>query len=265
MRYLPSGLLDRLIAPAPDPQRVGWLREHEYAHRGLHGPGIPENSLTAFAAALGRGMGIECDVQLSADGKAMVFHDWELDRLTGETGQVVDRTSAELARLELIGSADTIPALGDLLDLVDGGQPLLIEVKSRRDYDPIPLCRSVHESLEAYQGPHAVMSFDPRVARWFMRHKTKAARETLRGLIVTEEHMPAISKGARLHGALWLARPDFLAYDVRDFPSHFATSQRKRGLPVLTWTVRTPALREVAGQNADAPIAEGAGIATIPQ
>ena len=262
---MPLGLLDRLIAPAPDPDRVGWLGEHDFAHRGLHSPDIPENSLSAFSAAIERGMGMECDVQLSADGEAMVFHDWELDRLTEETGPVAGRSSDDLSRIELSGSEENIPSQRDLLARIGGRQPLLVEVKSKRDYDPVPLCRAVQAALAGYAGLHAVMSFDPRVVRWFMSNKTAATCETLRGLVVTEEHMSSFSKSARLHASLWLARPDFLAYDVRDFPSRFAAAQRKRGLPVLTWTVRTPDLRAIAARHADAPIAEGAGVATIPE
>jgi len=253
------GLLDRLLAPAPDPARIGWLAGQDYAHRGLHGPGAPENSISAFAEAIARGMGIECDVQKSADEKAVVFHDWELDRLTGESGPVGGRTSAELARIQLTGSHDRIPILRDLLSLIRGRVPLLIEVKSKRDRRPAPLCLAVRRALEGYHGDHAVMSFDPRVAHWFRRHSPR----TLRGLVVTEEN--ARTFGGRLfrHWALWHASPDFLAYDVRDFPSGFAAAQRRRGFMVLTWTVRSPQLREVASEYADAPIAEGAGVANI--
>ena len=107
-----AALLDRLLAPAPDPARVRWLAQHEYAHRGLHGPGVPENSLSAFAGAIARGMGIECDIQRSGDGQAMVFHDWDLARLTGERGPVADRSAAALGQIMLGGgNGDRIPTL----------------------------------------------------------------------------------------------------------------------------------------------------------
>lgn len=101
------------------------------------------------------------------------------------------------------------------------------------------------------------MSFDPRVCRWFGRH----APLTARGLVVTEENDKALPGRLRRHFWLWLARPDFLAYDIRDLPSRFAASQRRRGIPVASWTVRSPELAERAGRHADAPIAEGAGVA----
>lgn len=249
--------LDTLFAPAPDPARVAWLKGVEYAHRGLHARARVENSPAAFAAAIGAGMGIECDVQLTADQRAMVFHDWELDRLTGERGAVRSRTSDELGWIALRGSQDRIPSLRELLALVAGRVPLLVEIKSRREIDPAPLCASVCEDLAGYRGQVAVMSFDPRVGYWFHRH----APDRVRGLVVTEENDRGLVGTIRRRLALWRAAPDFLAYDVRDLPSRFAAAQRARGLPLLTWTVRTPALREVAGRYADAPIAEAEGVA----
>jgi glycerophosphoryl diester phosphodiesterase len=133
--------------------------------------------------------------------------------------------------------------------------PILIEVKTRAERPVAALCLAVRRVLEGYQGPHAVMGFDPRVARWFAVHSPM----TVRGLVVTEENDKALAGRLRRHLALWHARPDFLAYDIRDLPSRFAASQRARGLPVLTWTVRTAEHRERAEIHADAAIAEGPG------
>jgi glycerophosphoryl diester phosphodiesterase len=254
------GPIDRTLSPAPDPERVGWLRGVTYAHRGLHGRGRPENSLAAFAAALDAGLGIECDVQRTADGRAVVFHDWELDRLTGDSGPVAARSVAELTRIALRSADQTIPTLRDLLELVAGRAPLLIELKSREDRPVSPLCRAVLRDLEGYTGPHAVMSFDPRAGHWF------AARSaaTVRGLVVSEANARTFGAVLKRHAALWRARPDFLAYDVRDLPSRFAAAQRARGLPLLTWTVGTAGLRERAGEHADGWIAEAEGVATGP-
>lgn len=249
--------LDRWRAPAPAAKKVEWLGFWAYAHRGLHGQGLPENSPAAFAAAMARGMGIECDVQRSSDGQAMVFHDWELDRLTAESGPVARRSAEQLGRIVISGGSDCIPSLRQLLDQVDGKVPLLIEIKSNATSRAAALSLAVRRQLEGYRGPHAVMSFDPRVVGWFARNSPM----TVRGLVVTEENDKALAGRIRRHLWLWKARPDFLAYDIRDLPSRFAAAQRKRGLPLLTWTVRSAEHRERAAEHADAPIAEGAGVA----
>lgn len=253
---LPFVLLDRWLSPAPREEQVGWLRGQCYAHRGLHGPGVPENSPAAFAAAIAAGLGIECDVQRSRDGQAMVFHDWELDRLTGDSGAVIDRSAPELQRVVLKGGSDTIPTLRQVLDLIGGRAPLLIEVKSKRDLRVAPLCLAVRRVLEGYRGPVAIMSFDPRVSRWFHRYSPRIVH----GLVVTEDGRRTLFARAKRHWSLWLGKPQFLAYDVRDLPSGFAANQRKRGLPVLTWTVRDDELADRAALHADGPIAEGAGL-----
>ncbi len=256
MRSSLFALLDSWFCPPPAKARVAWLTNETYAHRGLHGPGVPENSPAAFAAAIERGLGIECDVQRTADGQAVVFHDWVLDRLTSETGPVLERDSATLAAIPLTDGADTIPSLSAVLNLIGGKVPLLIEVKSRRNLPVGPLCAAVREALARYSGPVAVMSFDPRVSRWMRQN----ASQIVRGLVVSEEDKRGLKGLLERHWSLWLGQPEFLAYDIRDLPSGFAQSQRQRGLPLLSWTVRSPDLRERAARYADAPIAEGAGI-----
>lgn len=251
------GLLDQWLAPPPDPDRASWLKDWHFAHRGLHGPGVPENSPAAFAAAVARGLGIECDTQRSQDDAAMVFHDATLERLTAETGPVSRRTAAELGRIALAGGTDHIPTLRQVLDQVKGRVPLLIEIKSRREARTSALCAPVRRALEGCRGAHAVMSFDPRVVRWFADHSPL----TLRGLVVTEEAAKTLPGQVRRRLSLWHARPQFLAYDIRDLPGRFPAGQRRRGLPVLTWTVRSAEQAACAAEHADAPIAEGGGIA----
>ena len=187
----------------------------------------------------------------------MVFHDAELERLTGHSGPLAQRSAAELGRITLSGSSDTIPTLRQLLDQLQGKVPVLIEIKSTGGSrgKAGALCLAVRRVLEGYQGPHAIMSFDPRMVRWFAVHSP----QTVRGLVVTEENDKALPGMIRRRLSLWYAKPDFLAYDIRDLPSRFAGAQRARGLPLLTWTVRSAEHRERAANFADAPIAEGAG------
>ena len=248
--------IDRWLAPAPEASRIAWLRGAMFAHRGLHGGAAVENSLIAFANATACGLGIECDVQLTADGEAVVFHDFTLARLTGEEGAVVDRTAAALFAIALSGSAGTIPSLRSLLDSVAGRVPLLIELKSRRHWPISRLCEAVRQAMVGYRGACGVMSFDPRAPAWFARH----APATIRGLVVSEENRKSLRRALQGHLALWRARPDFLAYDIRNLPSPFAAMQRQRGIPIASWTVRSPELLARAQAHADAPIAEGAGV-----
>ncbi len=243
--------LDSLIAEPPEERRVAFLRAHPYAHRGLHGGEIVENSRAAFSAAIAAGHGIELDVQGSADGEAFVFHDAKLERLTGETGNFDAHAGAELERIALTGTSETLPRLSEVLSLVAGRVPILIEVKAPGLLVGI-LCLAVRRALEGYREPVAVMSFNPSVGRWFHAH----APRIVRGLVVTEENDKGLRGRTKRHLALWRAKPDFLAYDIRDLPSRFASQQRQRGLPVLTWTVRSDDQAETAMRYADQPIHE---------
>jgi glycerophosphoryl diester phosphodiesterase len=254
MRLSPFARLERRLAPAPE--RVGWLGSVTYAHRGLHDGDRIENSPSAFSAAIAAGLGIECDVQRSADGQAMVFHDWDLERLTGESGQVRALRARALGRLKLGGGEDCMLTLSELLAEVAGRVPLLIEIKSRAEVRFGALCLAVRNALERYPGPVAIMSFDPRVVRWF----AVMAPQVVRGLVVSEQDQGGPRGAWRRRASVRHALPEFLAYDVRDLPSRFAAAHRARGLPVLTWTVRTPELAARAEAYADAAIAEGDGL-----
>jgi glycerophosphoryl diester phosphodiesterase len=233
--------------------RLTQLIARPFAHRGLHGGGRIENSRAAFEAAIAAGSGIELDVQASADGEAMVFHDYDLDRLTDGLGALRTLGTAELKRIRLNGSGETIPTLSEILALVASRTPLLIELKSpgRR---VAQLCRAVQGALEDYRGSVALMSFNPEIGHHFARQ----APQLLRGLVVSEQ-----KKGLRGYAerplALWRSQADFLAYDIRDLPSRFADAQRAKGMPVLTWTVRTLADRARAAEHASQIIYETEG------
>ena len=212
-----------------------------------------ENSRAAFEAAIAAGHGIELDVQLSLDGEAIVFHDYQLDRLTGVVGAVSQRTAAQLQVIGLFGAGETIPTLRQTLDLIASRVPLLVELKAR-DRNVARLCLAVFRSLEGYRGPLGAMSFNPEVGRWFAFH----APRVLRGLVVTESGKRGLRGRFERGFRYWRARPDFLAYDIRDLPSRFAGAGRKRGVPVFTWTVRSEEERARAALHADQPIYERA-------
>ncbi|MBV7265800.1 glycerophosphodiester phosphodiesterase family protein [Erythrobacter ani] len=242
-------------------QRVfDWLTKWEYAHRGLHDTSLHgtriENSRSAFAAAIGAGMGIECDVQLSRDKVAMVFHDWVLERLTDGSGFVAAHDAAELRQMRLIETGDRMESLEDLLAQIGERVPLLIEIKSMPDFTVEEACASVSNALAGYGGPVAVMSFDPRCGEWFAAHDP----DRIRGLVCTDTLDHGWLSAWRTEGAIERATPDFLAVDIRDLPNKLASEWRDKNRPLLSWTISTEERRAKALENVDALIAEGEGL-----
>lgn len=238
--------------PAP-----GWLTQWEYAHRGLHSVGVPENSRAAAEGAVAAGIGIECDIQMSRDNVPLVFHDWELDRLTKQRGKVAAQAADELCRIALMDTAETIWRLSELLDLVAGRVPILIEVKAQPHLPVAEPCIAIAKALADYAGPFAVMSFDLRIGEWFAKH----APDVVRGLVVTDTLDHGYRHAWRAPHVLERARPDFLASDVRDIPNALTSLWRESGRPLLTWTVRSPETRARGLSDADSLIAEGEGLA----
>ena len=192
----------------------------------------------------------------SGDGRAIVFHDAELARLTGQSGLLCDHSVGEITGIRLSGSEDVIPTLRDTLDQIDGQVPLLIEIKIDRDRSVSPLCRAVRRDLEGYRGHVAVMSFDPRVAVWFRNH----GGGTQYGMVLTESGARTFSGRVKQWLSIRSARPQFLACDVRDLPNRISRAQMARGAPLLSWTVRNAATLETALQAGATPIMEGAGV-----
>jgi len=240
---------------------LDWLKR-PIAHRGLHdgASGVIENSASSVTAAMARDYAVEVDLQCTADQLAIVFHDRTLDRLTALTGAVAAREAAELATIALKGSKDRILTLPDLLTLVAGRVPLILEVKSTWSGDR-RFESNIAKALAAYQGPVAVMSFDPHCVAAF-----RAAAPSLpRGLISERFQDPAywsqLSPLQRfaMRNLLTaaLARPHFIAYDIKALPALAPRIARLLGLPLLTWTVRNEAERARALRYADAMIFEG--------
>ncbi len=255
---MPSSLLsplDRLIAPPPQAERVAFLGAQAFAHRGLHDGKLVENSREAFRRAIAAGVGIELDVQSAKGGEPFVFHDATLERLTAHTGVVGAHLAQQLDAIKLKGSDETIPRLAEILALVEARVPILIEVKIKSRHVGL-FCLGIRRVLEGYQGRFAIMSFNPEVGRWFAQHAPKMVR----GLVVTQEQERGgwrMLRGRAIrHLAMWRAKPDFLAYDIRDLPASFPAQQRARGLKVLTWTVRTSEQESRALAHADEIIFE---------
>jgi glycerophosphoryl diester phosphodiesterase len=244
--------------PAPD-----WLTARPFAHRGLHDAqsGVIENTASAVHAAMAANYGIEVDLQLSADGEAMVHHDDVLGRLTAGTGRLDTMRAAELKRIAFRQSADRMLTLGELCDLVGGRVAILLELKSRFDGDR-RLPARVAAVLAGYRGPVAPMSFDPDQLAVLRRE----APGLMRGIVAAKyrphpywDQMPAWTR--RTMGYLLPALParaQFVAYAVADLPAFAPLFARHiLRLPLLTWVVRTVEEREKATRWADQMIFEG--------
>ena len=243
---------------APD-----WLTARPVAHRGLHdrAHGVIENMPGAALAAIESNFAIECDIQLSADGEAMVHHDDALGRLTEGSGALLDLSSQALKAVKFKDTREKMMSLGDLCVLVRGRVPIVIEVKSHFDGDR-KLVRRMAEVLGAYSGPAAGMSFDPDQVLALREIMPERPRGIVAERVYTEADWPqatAVQRKGMLHLKHALrTRPHFVAYWVNDLPAPAPWIARHVfGLPLLTWTVRTPDQRERAASYADQMIFEG--------
>ena len=208
-----------------------------YAHRGLHGNGIPENSLGAFRAAVEGGFGIELDVQLSADGEVMVFHDESLLRVTGVDASLYSKTREELSSLCLAGTEEKIPTLREVLAVVDGKVPLLVEIKS--DHAVLDVCAKAAEILDGYKGAYMVESFHPLAVNWFRKNRPAVVRGQLSANLFW--HGKRIFPMFVVENMLlnFLARPDFIAYDYHYKNSYsFALCRFFHRPYTVSWTVK---------------------------
>lgn len=228
------------------------------AHRGLWSPqGPPENSLGAFQAACAAGYGIELDVQLSADGEAMVFHDDDLRRMTGAEGRLADRTAADLAELRLSGTDERIPTLAETLALV--GRRAMVHVELKTPYGHVgPLEQRTHEILIDHAGPVSVIGFNPYSHAWFAERFPRV----LRGLdSYSYARAPQMNEEQRRSFAalehVSIARPHFLALGLDMLPSAEAARRRAEGMPIVAWTVKTPEQWEKVREDCDNLIFEG--------
>ncbi len=235
---------------------VSWITEYRYAHRGLHGGPIPENSMAAFSLAADKGYGIELDVHLSRDGLPVVFHDDNLKRMTGVDKKVSDLDSQELADLRLADSEEGIPLFSDVLKLVAGRVPMLVEIKNTGRAGELE--EKTYELLSSYDGRFAVQSFSPFSVKWFRLN----APGVLRGQLSSrfddmKESLPAYQVfGLKNLLVNALSRPNFISYEIDSLPKGVVSRLRKKGVSVLGWTVRNEEQKERAGRYCDTMIFE---------
>jgi glycerophosphoryl diester phosphodiesterase len=241
---------------------LSWLVSRPIAHRGLHDEkhGVVENSLAAARRAVASNYGVECDVQMSADGEVFVFHDFTLERLTDGLGKVADQTAARLAATGLRGGGETIPTLAALLDVMGTDHVLVIEIKSAFTGD-LRLAERTARIVAGHPGRIVLKSFDPQVMAHLRCNRDRLGIAGVPLGMVAEAHyddeewnfLSAEEKSVLSHFLHWDAtRPDFLSYSVNDFP-HAVPHLLRRALniPVMTWTVRTPAQLHTASLWAD--------------
>ena len=234
------------------------LRSHVYAHRGLHGNGVPENSMAAFRAALQHGYGIELDLHLLKDGELAVIHDHSLLRTTGVEGNVEDLTADQLHDYRLEGTDEHIPTFREVLTLFDGKAPLIIELKAARNYRA--LVNTVCEQLKDYKGAYCIESFDPRCL-WFLR---KLHPHVIRGQLAQnflkrpEKGVPWLANFLLTHQLLnFLTLPDFAAFRFEDRRTLTDFLVRKFwGVQGVSWTLRNGEDHKTALEENRIPIFE---------
>lgn len=228
-----------------------WLTAKPIAHRGYHDMNKTrwENTLSAFEAAAVAGYAIECDVHLSADGVPVVFHDDKLDRLAGIEGNIFEKTAVELGALAIGSTQDRVPTLAQMLGLVAGRVPIVVELKGIEGKDD-GLVGKVADELRAYDGQAAIMSFD----HWLIRQFDRAASGIPSGLTACGRGNDELEA----HFSMLAHKVDFVSYGVDDLPNRFIGLVREKlGLPVITWTVRNEQQRQRTFEHADQMTFEG--------
>ena len=228
----------------------------DYAHRGLHGETVPENSLLAFELAVKEGYGIELDVQLSADGEVMVFHDYTLGRMTGCEKKLCELTAEELSALRLKETDEKIPTFREVLSLIDGRVPILVELKG--ESADASLCPKVAELLFGYDGAYCIESFNPLL----VGNMKKQLPGAYYGLLYTNtckdrKKYSLLNIVISCMGLNFIARPDFIAYNhkYRNALVVKLTTRLFRA-PKFVWTVKGDAAIKEAHELGEYPIFE---------
>ena len=229
-----------MIAPSHDSENLPSCLLSDYAHRGLHGNGIPENSLSAFAAACEAGYGIELDIQLTKDKSVVVFHDESLKRMCSADVKVSDLTYEELSAFTLGDSDERIPLLEEVLSLVDGKVPLLIELKGTGK--DTSLCDKAFELLDLYGGAFCIESFNPLLIGYVKNKRPEFKRGQLVTILKKNDvDQPLAVRFLLSHMLLnMISRPHFIAYDSKKNPSFgIFVASSLLGAKKFAWTIRS--------------------------
>ncbi len=208
-----------------------WLFTKPIAHRGLWGENVIENSLSAYQNAVSQGYPIEIDLYSSTDGVIFSFHDEKLKRMTGEKGFIYEKSASELSKLSLLDSGQKIPTFDEVLSLVNGKVPLLIELKNQPDKNYVD---KVIKRLKSYKGEFAIQSFNPK----YIKRVKELAPEFCRGILATKshgKHLPLIQRFVVKNMSFnRLIKPDFISYSFEDLP---LKKRKTKDIPVIAWTI----------------------------
>lgn len=216
------------------------LQGFNYAHRGLHGNGVAENSMTAFRLALEKGYGIELDIHLLKDGNLAVIHDCALKRTTDADGNIEDLATADLENYNLENTGDTIPTFKEVLDLYNGAAPIIVELKPAKNQ--AALAKAAAEALKDYKGAYCIESFDPRCILWLKKNRPDIIRGQLaQNFFKTDDKLNFFIKLLLTNNLLnFITKPDFVAYNF----SHRKVlstrlCQKLWKMQMVGWTIRT--------------------------
>ena len=235
------------------------LKGWGYAHRGLHGKGIPENSMAAFRAALDHGYGIELDSLLLKDGNLAVIHDSLRNRTPGQPGHIEDLTTEQLKDYRLEGTEETIPELMDVLTLFAGKAPLIVELKPENG-NHAALAEAACDMLASYNGPYCLESFDPRCISWLKKNRPGLIRGLLAYRYVgSRSDLPDVLKFLLTHNMLnFTCLPDFIAYRYCDRQKTVSNDLCRKLWKIqgVTWTLKTQEEYDTAVKEGWLPIFE---------
>ncbi len=231
-----------------------WLVENYIAHRGFHDQDAPENSLLAFENAIKKGYAIELDVHLISDGEIVVIHDDTLKRMTSKDGYVKNLKSEDLKDYKLLGTEQYIPTLNQVLELVNGQVPILIEIKNNGKVGELE--SKLHQILQAYNGEYAVQSFNPYSLQWFNLNAPEVLRGQLSGYLRGTK-LGFFKKFALKRMLLnkSVSKPHFISYEAEALPNAYV--KRYKNLPLLCWTVRSQEQYNKVIKHCDNIIFEG--------
>ncbi|PKK97142.1 MAG: glycerophosphodiester phosphodiesterase [Tenericutes bacterium HGW-Tenericutes-3] len=221
-------------------KNLDWLKNNLIAHRGLHtkDQSVPENSVASYKAALQKGYSIELDLNVLKDGTVLAFHDHNFKRLCNDPRELKDVTYEECKDFTLLNTTEKIPRFDQVLKLVDGKVPLLIELKPQGDV--IFLCQSFMKMISSYQGKWAVFSFHPKVVSWFKKNHPEVIRGQISEYFKDDKKMNSFAK--YLMKSLFFNRftkPDFVSYGIYDMPNKYLDKQMKKGLTIISYAARS--------------------------